>query len=250
MQFLLALLLGSAAAEPEIWKFEIGGVTREATVYAARTPSPAGSPLVFGFHGHGGNMRNAARSFQMHELWPEATVVYMQGLPTPGRITDAEGKRPGWQFAVHDQGGRDLVFFDQALARAKKEHRIDPKRVFAMGHSNGGRFTYVLWAARGDVFAAFAPSASPATGLVLRMKPKPAFVLAGKADALVSYESQERTIEALKRLLGCSSEPKMEGHLSLFRGRDGVELATYVTPGGHEYMREANPKVVEFFRRQ
>ena len=39
---------------------------------------------------------------------------------------------------------------------------IDPRRVYAMGHSNGGGFTYVLWAARGDRFAAYGPSSSGA----------------------------------------------------------------------------------------
>jgi polyhydroxybutyrate depolymerase len=195
-------------------------------------------------------MRNSARTFQMQELWPEAVVVYPQGLPTTG-MTDPEGKKPGWQQRPDDQGGRDFKFFDALLSRMKSDYKIDLSKVYAMGHSNGGRFTYLLWAMRPDVFAAFAPSASPALGLVSRMKPKPAFILAGQNDQLVSYASQRLAIEAIKRLLGCPADPSSKiGYLSLFKGKDGVELATYVTSGDHTYAREANPLIVEFFKRQ
>ena len=33
-----------------------------------------------------GNMNLAARAFHLHQLWPEALVVYMQGLNTPGLL--------------------------------------------------------------------------------------------------------------------------------------------------------------------
>ena len=65
--------------------------------YAPPKAKEVESPVVFAFHGHGGTMRHAAATFGYHKVWPEAVVVYMQGLPTPGAITDPEGKRPGWQ---------------------------------------------------------------------------------------------------------------------------------------------------------
>lgn len=186
----------------------------------------------------------------MHELWPQAVVVYPQGLPTPG-MTDPDGKRAGWQQRPEDQGGRDLKFFDALFQKVRTDYKIDASKVFAMGHSNGGRFTYLLWATRSDVFAGFAPSASPGFGLVGRMKPKPAFILAGETDQLVPFASQRLTIEAIKNLLRCPHEPSAKsGYMSLYRGMSGVELATYVTPGDHAYAREANPQIVEFFKRQ
>src|SRR5436190_19956962 len=112
------------------------------------------TPVVFAFHGHGGSMRNAARSFGYHALWPEAIVVYLQGLNTPGRLTDPDGKKPGWQSGIGDQGDGDLKFFDAVLTSLRQDYRVNEKRVYATGHSNGGGFTYLLWAARGDRFAA------------------------------------------------------------------------------------------------
>ena len=86
----------------------------------------------------------------------------MQGLNTPGALTDTEGKKPGWQKTFGDQDDRDLKFFDAVLATLKKDYKVDEKRIYATGHSNGGGFTYLLWAARGEVFAAVAPCAAAA----------------------------------------------------------------------------------------
>lgn len=70
------------------WSLQVNGVTREALVYAPATAKEQAAPVVFVFHGHGGNMGNAARTFAMHHQWPAAISVYMQGLNTPGRLTD------------------------------------------------------------------------------------------------------------------------------------------------------------------
>ena len=67
------------------WK--VDGVTREALVYVPATAKTHPCPVVFAFHGHGGTMRNAANKFACHKFWPEAIVVYMQGLDTPGTLT-------------------------------------------------------------------------------------------------------------------------------------------------------------------
>jgi polyhydroxybutyrate depolymerase len=31
----------------------------------------------------------------------------------------------------------------------KQDYRVDEQRIYATGHSKGGAFTYLLWAARG-----------------------------------------------------------------------------------------------------
>ena len=143
-------------------EWQVDGVVREALVYVPPKARTAATPVIFAFHGHGGTMNHAARTFGYHTLWPEAMVVYLQGLKTPGSLTDPEGKKSGWQSRLGDQGDRDLKFFDAVLTTLKQEYRVDEKRLYATGHSNGGGFTYLLWAARGDQFAALAPSAAPA----------------------------------------------------------------------------------------
>ncbi len=113
-------------------------------------------------------MRQARRSFAIESYWPEATVVYPQGLPTKG-ITDPEGKKNGWQQKKGDYEDRDLAFFDVMLKTFRSDSSIDMRRVYSTGHSNGGRMTYLLWSERGDAFAAVAPSASPAVLMFITM---------------------------------------------------------------------------------
>lgn len=48
------------------------------------------------------------------------------------------------------------------LNSLKSEHNIDLKHIYDTGQSNGGEFTYLLWVARADVFAGFAPTGSAA----------------------------------------------------------------------------------------
>src|SRR5690242_15789099 len=86
----------------------VDGVTRSALVYVPDSAKGSPTPVIFAFHGHGGTMEHAARTFGYHKIWPEAIAVYMQGLPTPGQLTDPEGLKAGWQKTPGDQNDRDL----------------------------------------------------------------------------------------------------------------------------------------------
>jgi polyhydroxybutyrate depolymerase len=114
------LFLLAQAQDPTPRTWEIDGVKREALIDAPGKKTEDKAPLVFDFHGHGGTARHAARTHHFHETWPEAVVVYMQGLNTPGKLTDPEGKLSGWQSGPGDQKDRDLNFFDAVLASMKK----------------------------------------------------------------------------------------------------------------------------------
>jgi polyhydroxybutyrate depolymerase len=273
---LIIVLVGSLAAPIRAadsltrmeWKIE--GVTREALLYAPPAAKTTPSPVVFAFHGHGGTMRGAAAGMAYHRLWPEAIAVYMQGLNTPGALTDPEGKRPGWQKAVGDQNDRDLKFFDAVLATLKADYKVDEKRIYATGHSNGGGFTYLLWSARGDVFAAVAPCAaaaligSPPDDLpaalapwverakrtMKNLKPKPVFHMAGQNDPLVRFQWQKRTIDGLRRLNGCGEGMPWGEHCTLYPSKSGTPVVTYIHPGGHQLPRDVPAVIVKFFKEQ
>jgi polyhydroxybutyrate depolymerase len=252
-QFLFLIVLWAAAisfsAELELHSWEVDGVKREALVHMPDHEKPV--PLVFVFHGHGGNMQNGARSFRIHELWPEAAVVYMQGLPTVGQLTDPEGKKNGWNSDPADATNRDLDFFDAVYASF--ENKIDTNRVFSTGHSNGGAFTYCLWAARGDQLTAVAPSAAVSARSVNLLKPKPALHVAGTKDTLVKYDWQERMINALKKINGCDGEGKpwhADGDLigTIYSSTSDTPLITLISPGTHKFPAVAPPLIVQFFQ--
>ena len=258
---LLALLaaLARAQATPEKQEltrreWTIGDTPREALLYVPAAAKTTPSPVVFAFHGHGGTMQRAAVMFHYHDVWPEAIVVYMQGLNTPGRLTDPEGKRPGWQNAAGILGDRDLKFFDAVLASLQADHQVDQRRIYSTGHSNGGGFTYLLWRTRGDVFAAMAPSAAAGPGAawtsrLADLKPKPVMHLAGENDQLVKYEWQQATIEALRKLNGCEpTGSEWAKGCTLYESKSGTPVVTFIHPGAHNFPPEAPALFVKFFQ--
>jgi polyhydroxybutyrate depolymerase len=245
-----------ASAAPLVERtWTVDGVERQALVHAPEKAKEMPTPVVFAFHGHGGNMRNASRQFGYETLWPEAIVVYMQGLKTPGRLTDPEGRKNGWQHAAGNQGDRDLKFFDAVLASLKKDYKVDEKRIYATGHSNGGGFTYLLWAKRGDVFAAVAPSGSVATRYAADLKPKPVLHVAGKNDPLVKFAWQSAGLDAVKKINGCEEKGQpwsKSGDLvgTEYKSPKGTPVVTLISPGNHKFPSEAPALIVKFFKEQ
>ena len=236
-------------ATPRTW--EVDGVQREAFVYAPSKKSEGKAALVFDFHGHGGTAKNAARSHHFHETWPEAAVVYMQGLNTPGKLTDPEGKKSGWQSGPGDQKDRDLKFFDAVLASMKKDFPIDENRIYSTGHSNGGAFTYLLWAKRGDNFAAFAPVAASAGLYFADAKPKPLFHAVSEKDPLVTFAMQQRALDRAKKLNGCDdkAEEWAKG-CRRYSSSKGAPVVIYLHGEGHKYPETTPSLIVKFFQEQ
>ena len=236
--------------QPERMTWKVGGLDREALVYLPAKKSDTVAPVVFGFHGHGGNSRNAARSFRIHQLWPEAIAVYMQGIPTVGALTDPQGKRTGWEHSAEQYKGRDLKFFDAVLAGLRAKHKVDNRRIYATGHSNGGGFTYLLWAHRSDVFAAIAPSAAGSRSL-RTSKPKPIAVMhvAGEKDNLVRFAWQERTMQRVRTINGCADKgSNWAKGCTLYSSPKGAPFVSFIHGGTHKYPAEAPALIVRFFK--
>jgi len=242
---LLATIVALAATS-ETLRLTVADTPREALVFAPQVKTPEGAPVVFAFHGHGGNMRNAARSFHLETLWPEAIVVYPQGLLTRSP-RDPQGKRPGWQGTPGSDDDRDLKFFDALLDTIKEKWKVDERRIYATGHSNGAVFTYLLWATRHDVLAAIAPSSAPSrTRLAL---PLPTFHIAGEQDRIAPFALQQATIAEVKRLNACRERGESwADQCTLYASEKDAPLVTLIHPGGHTFVKEAPALMVRFFR--
>jgi polyhydroxybutyrate depolymerase len=231
----------------QTWQVE--GVERQGLVFAPESAKTEPAPLVFAFHGHGGTAWHASTTFKYQELWPEAIVIYLQGLNTPGQLTDTEGKKPGWQAKLGDQSDRDLKLFDAALKWARQTYKVDDKRIYCTGHSNGGGFTYLLWAQRGDVFAAVAPSSAAALRSLKDLKPKPLLHIAGTKDPLVKFEWQQTMIDSVRKINGCDPKGTSEGdHITVYASAAGMPVETYIYDGGHTPPPEVWAEVVKFFK--
>ncbi|HXT10501.1 MAG TPA: prolyl oligopeptidase family serine peptidase [Candidatus Angelobacter sp.] len=227
---------------------KVDGVVRTALVYAPANAKTISTPVVFVFHGHGGSAENVVRTFAINKHWPEAISVYMQGLDTPGKLTDPDGLRTGWQTAIGDDGDRDLKFFDALLARLKQDYNVDTKRIYCTGHSNGGAFTYLLWLARGNVFAAVAPSAASAK-YASQLIPRPALIMGGKEDPLVKFAWQRLTMNVVRRLNGCAMKGEAwDNQCTIYPSQNGTPLVTFIYPGGHQFNPASPALIVKFFK--
>lgn len=230
--------------------FDVNGVKRNALVVRPGAKSDRPVPLVFVFHGHGGNAVQTGRKFAIHKIWPEALVVYPQGLKTVGALTDPKGKRTGWQTHMNEGKNRDLDFFDHMLKTLGEEHSIDNRRIHVTGHSNGGGFSYFLWSQRGKEIASLAPSAS-ASRWVLRnteLIPRPVLHIGSPKDTLVLWKWQEATINALRKLHECGEGEPWGERKGCTRYPGKTPVYTFVHKGGHRFSDDAPAHMVAFFK--
>ena len=246
-------LLTAKAPEGFVEKsWEGDGVKRTALV---RVPAGVSGQLavVFGWHGHGGRSTHSAGRWGYAEIDTTSILVFPQGLPTVSPLVDKEGRMPGWQTSVDSEGGRDIKLFDTILAHLKKEHAVDDRRIYSMGHSNGAAFSYLLWQARPDVLAAIGSVAGSLRGDVKIDSPLPVIHVAGKKDPIVKFAWQQMTFAAVRRFNGCAEEGKLwakEGVLdaTIFASTKGAPLVTAIHAGGHEYAKGSTELIVRFFK--
>ncbi len=246
-------LLAAKAPEGFVEKtWTVDGVKRTALV---RVPTGVSGPLavVFGWHGHGGRSTHSAGRWGYAEIDTASILVFPQGLPTVSPLVDKEGRMPGWQTSVTSEGGRDIKLFDTMLADLKKQHAVDDRRIYSMGHSNGAAFSYLLWQARPEVLAAIGSVAGSLRGDGKPTTSLPVIHVAGEKDPLVKFTWQQATFAAVKRFNGCSEEGKpwaKEGVLdaTIYASTKGAPLVTAIHGGGHEYAKGSTELIVHFFK--
>lgn len=232
-------------------RFQVDHTERQAIVCApegGNRDQPA--PLVLAFHGRGSSADNMAGGTRIHEAWPEAVVVYPQGLTGNPAPYDPRGEQRGWQINPGELQDRDVRFVDALLDALNAEYKLDANRYYAVGHSNGGRFVGILWALRGARFAAFAFSAGQADKLIEKAIPRPVFMSMGRRDEVIAFEEQKPSIAYARKLLKTDAGKAAEfAYTRAETGPDGLELMTYVHPGGHVWPEVQTRLSVEFFKR-
>lgn len=177
----------------------------------------------------------------------------MQGIKTPGVLHDPKGERTGWQGTPGTYQDRDLLFFDTVLTSLKHDYSVDNRRIYATGFSNGGFFTYLLWACRNECLAAVAPCAATTQAIHTPLKPKPALHLAGLKDPLVKWEWQEKSMAEGRQANGCQSEGvpwAKEGILTgiAYPSTNGTPFVTLTFEGQHVYPAGTSALIIRFFK--
>jgi polyhydroxybutyrate depolymerase len=142
-----------------------------------------------------------------------------------------------------------LRLVDVALASLRDRFKVDEARIYSTGFSNGAGFTYLLWAERPAIFAAFAPVAGRLRPSVQPREPKPVFHVAGTADETVPFASQQEAIDTARRVDGATGAGTACGKgCTTYRSPGGPPVMTWIHAGGHEYPSDTSARIAKFFR--
>jgi len=162
-----------------------GGILRSYLLHVPPVPGPW--PLVMMLHGAGGSAEFAAEETGWSRLADSAgfAVVYPEGVPVkphkaPKFLTNPQEWNDGPGHGRHDDVGFLLaVLVDLA-------DRIDPKRVYLTGFSNGAGMTFRFAAEHVNRVAAIAPVAGHCWAPDPKpSRPIPTYYLIGDCDPLV-----------------------------------------------------------------
>jgi polyhydroxybutyrate depolymerase len=197
---LLALLvLGCAAGRSAELTLQVDG-QRRSYVQHLGPQSAKLRPLLLVFHGGGGNGTRAQQAFGYDAIADRNNLVVAYPSAIDQHWNDG---RNSTLFAEHDKTVDDVAFITALVAELQAKHNTDPKRVYAVGMSNGGMFvqrlaieTPGLFTAVASIIASipepldqnFAPKSSPS---VLFMN--------GTADPIVPYEGGGIALKSLTK---------------------------------------------------
>ncbi len=243
---MLIVVASCASAEGKMTTFKVDGVDRHAIVFAPVKQNGA-APLIFAFHGHGDSADNYV-GVDLQGAWPEAVVAYFDGLPVRDGLS-------GWETEPGQDGDRDLKLVDTALATLRKSYKIDNARIYATGFSNGAHFTYLLWAERPGIFAAYAAVAGRIRPSAIPKEPKPLLHVGGKNDHQVDFADQTAAMEMARKINGVAANPTFcttviaATRCSIYESTSGTPVMTLIHPGGHAYPEGTSEEIVKFFKR-
>ncbi len=200
---------------------EVDGRSRSYVLHVPDSVDASGPvPLILDFHGNGSNA-NAQRG---SSGWQEKSdqegfiVAYPNGLGNSWNVGVCCGE-------ALMSNSDDVAFAKAIVEQVSAEACIDPKRVFATGHSNGAGLVHRIACEGAEVFAAVAPAASDiVTDPCEPSRPISEISFRGMADDLVDYNGgntgstgwyspgAKQTLEIWKEINGCTGqvEPVLE----------------------------------------
>jgi poly(3-hydroxybutyrate) depolymerase len=196
--------------------------------------------LVFAWHPRGGNARGIA----------DGDGGYYGLKPLSGGsaiFVAGEGIDAGWA----NSDGRDIAFTRAMVERLESQLCIDKGRIFSMGWSFGGMFSFAIGCELADVFRAIGPaSGALLSGCAQGSHPVAMWGAHGTYDSLVSLDSGRGARDVILARNHCStatSAKDANGCVS-YQGCDaGYPVVWCEWPGGHTYPEFARPETWKFF---
>lgn len=116
-------------------------------------------PLVVAIHGFSCNAEYFEKTSEWHRLAEERGFFVAYASAYPYNDGSARFPVPHWALKTLDVEPHDeITYFRKLLEMVEGAYSIDPRRIYATGHSNGGQMTQALLRAMPEKFAAFSPA--------------------------------------------------------------------------------------------
>jgi polyhydroxybutyrate depolymerase len=136
------------------------------------------APLVIAFHGMG---------IDSKDLMPRYTQLDRAASKHQFLIAFPAAREGRWGLAPQ-QIAADLALFDALVAKLSADYKIDDKRIYVLGMSNGGYFAHVVGRERSKTVAAVASHSGPlgleTLGGIRAERKFPVIIVHGKRDRL------------------------------------------------------------------
>jgi polyhydroxybutyrate depolymerase len=210
---------------PAARSVSVGGVARDYLLDApAKASGPA--PLVIALHGGGGNAKTMTPRWLETARREGFAVAFPSGV---GRNANMGTWNAGGccGFAMVSDSD-DVAFIGAMIDDIARDHRIDPKRVYVTGLSNGGMLTYRIGAAlapriaaiavvSGAMFGGETPPATPVAVLIMHGERDDIVPFKGGASpmALVArsqtqpFREVAYAVDFWRRADGCADKPSI-----------------------------------------
>jgi len=181
-------------------------------------------PVVFAFHGLGGDPGDEENRSEFDPVADKNhfLVVYPQGSGDDHSWND--GSCCSVHISARDNKVDETAFVRQMLADLGASFRVDPKRVFAMGFSNGAALSYRLACEMYDTLAAIESNSGPVmVDACQPQQPVAVMHVHGLADTFVPFNGGASSLNSAwifppvkdsiatwVRLDGCTGAPQVE----------------------------------------
>ncbi len=248
----------ASASEPLGPGEYVENITSSGQVRQYRLHVPAGytseHPLALIVNLHGFNS-NAQQEEQVSQMSVKADaagfiVVYPEGLGSP----------ESWKFGSLAEGQADVQFIRDLIQHLSSQLRIDPKRIYATGISNGAEMSYRLACDMSDTLAAVGLVAGgyPPFQDCQTTRPVPVVVFHGTDDRLLPYDGHPPLLLPVREWAmnwaarnGCTPTPQVTFKQGDVTGetwsncQQGADVVLYTIAGkGHSWPGSNMPAAI------
>ena len=219
--------------------FTSGGVTRTFTYYVPAIYYTANKPvpLILNIHGWTGSSMKQESYADFRKIADTANfiVVHPQALPQSGFNS--------WNTTqTYGPSASDKVYLMQVLDTLIAKFKINPKRIYSTGFSQGGLLSYDMACFYSTRFAAIASvSAGMSTShraICNPQHPMPIMEIHGTKDQLATYTGSglsipvDSVIRYWVNFNGCDTTPSTVANLPDINTTDSCHVVHYVYTGG------------------